>query len=520
MPFLFPGLKVDGIGELSYPINEVQAKALISMAHKAPFGKGNETVLDNNVRSAWEIIADKLTFHGKQWATFLDKILGHIKPELGIEDYAISAHLYKMLIYEKGDFSLQHKDSEKEKGMFGTLIIALPASHTGGELVVSFDNKEEVIDFAKDVSDYRIGYAAFYADCDHEIKPVTAGYRICLVYNLVQQKAGEKIEPATVETHAVQLANILREQEQTGDIKPFIVLLGHQYTPENFSEQSLKLNDRHKADILFTAAQKLGFYAKMCLVTSYLSGMPENDDEDEDAAMEEVFDESLDIEHWAESEVPALNDINFQEEDLITSFEMKDEEPIVKEATGYMGNYGPDLLHWYHYAAVVIWSPATNAQLLPLQNATSQLEWIDYFNKNYSQVSNPETGAVELILSAGLNKRNSRQKTNCNPIADWVINTKDETLFLRLPEHLCQLYFLNIDAEHWLKLIAFFTTERTEKIFELFTQYITLPVLVHLLSVVRSLFALRPSSPFLLSPLSPLPPSFSSLSPPPSSSPP
>ncbi len=489
LPFLFPGLKVEGVGELSYPINEVQAKSLISMAHKAPFGKGNETVLDNNVRSAWEIIADKLTFHGKQWATFLDKILGHLKPELGIEDYAISAHLYKMLIYEKGDFFLQHKDSEKEKGMFGTLIIALPASHTGGELVVSFDNKDEVIDFAKDVSDYRFGYAAFYADCDHEIKPVTAGYRICLVYNLVQQKAGEKIEPATVETHAVQLANILREQEQTGDIKPFIVLLGHQYTPENFSEQSLKLNDRHKADILFTATQKLGFYAKMCLVTSYLSGMPENDDEDEDAAMEEVFDESLDIEHWAESEVPALNDISFQEEDLITSFEMKDEEPIVKEATGYMGNYGPDLMHWYHYAAVVIWSPATNAQLLPLQNATSQLEWIDYFNKNYSQVSNSETGAVELILSAGLNKRNSRQKTNCNPIADWVINTKDETLFLRLPEHLCQLYFLNIDAEHWLKLIAFFTTERTEKIFELFTQYITLPVLVHLLSVVRSLLA-------------------------------
>ncbi|MGI8635542.1 MAG: hypothetical protein ACR2KZ_09090, partial [Segetibacter sp.] len=68
LPFLFPGLKVEGIGELSYPINEVQAKALISMAHKAPFGKGSQTVLDNNVRSAWEVDADKLTFHGKQWA--------------------------------------------------------------------------------------------------------------------------------------------------------------------------------------------------------------------------------------------------------------------------------------------------------------------------------------------------------------------------------------------------------------------------------------------------------------------
>ena len=40
VPFLFPGLQIDGLGELSYPINDVQAKALISIANKAPFGKG------------------------------------------------------------------------------------------------------------------------------------------------------------------------------------------------------------------------------------------------------------------------------------------------------------------------------------------------------------------------------------------------------------------------------------------------------------------------------------------------
>ena len=491
LPFLFPGLQIDGIGELSYPINEVQAKALISMAHKAPFGKGSQTVLDNNVRSAWEIDADKLTFHGKQWTTFLDKILGHIKPELGIEDYTISAHLYKMLIYEKGDFFLQHKDSEKEKGMFGTLTIVLPCRHTGGELVVSFDNKDEVVDFAKGSNDYKIGYAAFYADCDHEIKPVTAGYRVCLVYNLVQEKAGEKIEPATVDKYAVQLANILKEQQQAADSKPYIVLLGHQYTPENFSEQSLKLNDRYKANILFNAARKLGFYAKMCLVTSYLMGMPENDDEDEDAAMQEVFDESLDIEHWAESEVPALNALSFEEEDLITSFALQDDEPIVKEATGYMGNYGPDLMHWYHYAAIVIWTPATNAQLLPLQNAASQLQWIDYFNKNYVEITVDETRAIELILSTGLNNGNSRKQPDYNAIANWIINTKDETFFLRLPEQQSQLYFINIDAGHWQKLLAFFTAETTEKIFEQLTQHITLPVVAHLLSVVRSLLAVE-----------------------------
>jgi len=49
---------------------------------------------------------------------------------LGIENKDIAASLYKLLIYKEGDFFLPHKDSEKEKGMFGTLIIGLPAKHT------------------------------------------------------------------------------------------------------------------------------------------------------------------------------------------------------------------------------------------------------------------------------------------------------------------------------------------------------------------------------------------------------
>ena len=56
--FLFPGLEVQGVGEISYPVNNEQAKELIQVAHKAPFGKGSETILDNSVRSGWEIDAD------------------------------------------------------------------------------------------------------------------------------------------------------------------------------------------------------------------------------------------------------------------------------------------------------------------------------------------------------------------------------------------------------------------------------------------------------------------------------
>jgi hypothetical protein len=56
--FLFPGLEVHGVGEIAYPVNRLQAEALISAAHKAPFGKGRHTIVDTNVRSAWVDIPD------------------------------------------------------------------------------------------------------------------------------------------------------------------------------------------------------------------------------------------------------------------------------------------------------------------------------------------------------------------------------------------------------------------------------------------------------------------------------
>jgi hypothetical protein len=239
------------------------------------------------------------------------------------------------------------------------------------------------------------------------------------VYNLVQQKAGKKIELQSLQTHAAELAKILTQNQVSEGTKPFIILLGHQYTPENFSYDALKLNDRARAEALLQAAQKAGYYAKLCLVTSFLSGAPDydghyeygDDGGDDDAVVAEVFDESLCIEHWAENQLPSLNNVTFEETDLITSFTLKEDEPIVKESTGYMGNYGPDLMHWYHYGAVVIWSPNVNARLLLSQNQTTQFNWIDYFNRT-QRISEVEISAVEFILTKGFCNADRPRKRN------------------------------------------------------------------------------------------------------------
>jgi hypothetical protein len=495
--FVFPGLHVEGVGEIAYPVPEAQAKMLLQVAQKAPFGKGRETLVDPDVRSAWEIDADKLSFTGGKWDAFLKKIAGKVKHDLGLEDYTIAAHLYKLLVYEKGGFFLSHKDSEKEKGMFGTLVIGLPSRHTGGELVVRFEGVEEVAGFAPGSDEYAIHYAAFYADCEHEIKPLTSGYRICLVYNLVQEKPGKTIQLESIETHAAKLAGLIKKQLQQNNAKPLIVLLGHQYTPENFSADGLKLNDRPRAEALLRAAQKAGCYAKMCLVTAYLSGAPDDGGDyygydekiEEDAEMAEVYDEELYIEHWLVNELPAFSKIGFEEDDLIASFALKEDEPVVKESTGYMGNYGPDLMHWYHYGAVMIWSPETNAHLLRQQDAASQLEWVNYFNKNPQQISDSEVAAVEQILLTGVGDDRRNKEANYNAIAGWITGRKDTRFFLRLDGRTRRFYFIKIDVAHWVKLIRFFPPETTEEIFALVAQDMRLPVLEQLLAILHALSA-------------------------------
>jgi len=492
--FVFPGLVVEGIGETAFPINSIQAKTLIQAAHKAPFGKGKATIYDDNVRSAWEIDASKLSFNNPQWPKFIDKAIGKIKTDLGLEDYTVTASAYKMLIYQQGDFFLPHKDTEKEKGMFGTMIVGLPSNYTGGELLIQFEGVTEVADFAQNPNPYRINYAAFYADCDHEVKPLTSGYRVCLVYNLVQEKASKKISLQSLQSHVTTLSKTLTKHQSKQDAQPCIVLLGHQYTPENFSYESLKLNDRVRAEALLQAAKAAGYYAKLCLVTSYLEGTPVydryGDEEDENAEMEEVYNKSLTIVHWANDEHPALNNVSFEEADLITSFPIDEGEPIVKESTGYMGNSGPDLMHWYHFGAVMIWSPQLNAKLLPSQYTGIQLNWIEHFNRT-SSISEEEKVVVDHILTAGLtNPKTSyyqKEPTNYNAVAEWLISGNKTIFLLDLNQPRLHLFFEKIDTESWIKLFKSLSRENGAILFEKLTNALTLSVLEKLLDVLQEM---------------------------------
>lgn len=499
LPFTLPGLCIDEKEEISFPLSENEAQKLIRFAQQAPFGKGSETIIDTSVRNTWEIDTQHISFRNPNWENHLGIILEKVKEDLGLKNYSVKANLYKMLIYEEGGFFLPHKDSEKEKGMFGTLVIGLPSNFAGGELSITFDKETVVANFA-DNNPYETNFVAFYADCDHEVKKVHSGYRVCLVYNLIQLENQSKIEWSSVKNNAISLAKIIKNHPQEN---PYIILLGHQYTPENFSYTNLKLNDRLKAQVILEAAKQLGFYAKLCLVTSFKSGAPEYDDYsgyydydedydseggDESYEMAEVYEEYLEIEYWAESEIPRLDKIEFNEDDLITSFEIDKDEPIVKENSGYMGNYGPDLSFWYHYGAIVIWSKEVNVDYFSAQNSQNKLNWIKYFlaSSNYSAT---EKEIVNDSISNDLIANYSPHRTSesFNPVIDWLIFHKSEDLFLNLIPELSQKYFENIDATYLLKFLEHLPKDKCDVWLEKISQNAeisTIEKLIELLKII------------------------------------
>jgi predicted 2-oxoglutarate/Fe(II)-dependent dioxygenase YbiX len=173
LEFLAPRLTVEGVGQIALPLLPIQAEQLIAIAKRAPYGRGSATIVDASVRRTWQIRPGQVHLGGKHWQGTLDRIVALAAEGLGISE-PVSAELYKLLIYDKGSFFVSHRDTEKQPGMFATLVLALPSLSSGGELIVRHKRREVKLDLASDEpSD--IAYAAFYADCVHEVLPVTAG---------------------------------------------------------------------------------------------------------------------------------------------------------------------------------------------------------------------------------------------------------------------------------------------------------------------------------------------------------
>jgi predicted 2-oxoglutarate/Fe(II)-dependent dioxygenase YbiX len=188
-----PGITVEGVGPLALPVLPEQAALLIAAAEMAPYGRGEKTIVDTSVRRSWQIEPGRVRFSGKRWTETLEGVVARAALGLGVED-RVTAEFYKFLIYDTGGFFVSHRDTEKSPGMFATLVISLPSVATGGEILVRHGGREARLAMTSDDA-AEARFAAFYADCVHEVLPVASGRRVTLVYNLKRSGKGGKPVP-------------------------------------------------------------------------------------------------------------------------------------------------------------------------------------------------------------------------------------------------------------------------------------------------------------------------------------
>lgn len=528
--FLMPGLQISKLGEVPFPITANNAKSLIAVAEKAPFGKGSKTVTDTSVRSVWEIDASKIKFKNKAWTKKISSIIEVVKEDLGIEEHKVKASLYKLLIYEEGDFFLSHIDSEKEKGMFGTLVVGLPSAHTGGELVVRFDGRETSVSFEKAANNYEIPYVAFYADCEHELKPVTKGYRVCLTYNLVQSSK-KKINSPQFGNQVIELTKLMKTWAKSTDSLPGIAMLDHQYTPANMSVQTLKHHDLPRAQALLLAAEKADFHASLGLVSHYQMGQLEGvdnyddyygrnsyyDDEEEedsdDGYTGEIYDEYTKLIGLAEEEdTPSLGEIAIHEDKLIGQKKLGGEDdPIQKEAEGYTGNAGMTMEYWYHYGAVSFWPKNKHADLLIERPISIKVNWLKYYLNAWKNLNEEEKAIVEKLLigisiKEGDDDEIRRFPKDLSAYAGALVKVKKPALFEICRETLA-LGFDKIKVQKWLDLLRVYEHNLFIEVFELAIEKGKINTLVPYFKLLATLFgrqSKRPS-PFIFTEIEKIP---------------
>ena len=377
-----PRIEAGTAGVLSFPIPLAQAQAVATAAEPAPYGRGRETIVDPSVRDCRQLVPDRIRVAGRAWADTFGDILDRATVGLGCPEGAVTAELYKLLIYERGGFFKPHRDTEKADGMVATLVVSLPVPGAGGELVIRHQGRETVVD-TMTAEPSELVYAAFYADCEHEILPVTDGHRVCLVYNLMLQDGSDTpLEApdygAEIDLIAAELGARCRDPGASGKL---IWLLEHDYSAAGLSFRTLKNVDAAIGRVLMAAAERSGCALHAAIVrveetgAGWYGGYQDvvEDITDREFELYDIVDVECLLDGWARPDgAPAdYGALPLLPGELMPAGRLDSERPDSQRLLEASGNEGATIERFYRRAALVVWPKADSARLLAQAGAGS-----------------------------------------------------------------------------------------------------------------------------------------------------
>jgi len=185
-------------------------KKLADLCQPAPFGRGKVTHHDRRVRDGGQLSAANGAFDLRRLDLVESGILHEVHRVLCPGDARPpDAELYALNVYRPGGHFVSHKDTPRDRDVFGTLVVCLPVPFRAGCLVLRHETErryEWAIDdsysYRQQDLGYRIQWAAFFGDVDHEVEAVLGGTRVTITWLLRRADSGElpMAVPATSES--------------------------------------------------------------------------------------------------------------------------------------------------------------------------------------------------------------------------------------------------------------------------------------------------------------------------------
>ena len=236
-----PLIEIKDHGVLSFPFNMTIFESIKSFCQQSPYGLGEKTLIDTTVRNSLQIEPKNFEIKNENFSRNISMLIENkIKPALGLVGARVFGKVYKLLIYQSSGKFEEHRDTEKEDNMFGTLIVQLPSVFTGGDLIVKHNKSSRVYNNSCPGSSTHCMFVAHYASCLHELKEITSGYRVALVYSLCWDGNGLKPSPYVASTNAVRLGNLLNQYMDRPNVSYLCWALEYMYSDVSIKPGSAK----------------------------------------------------------------------------------------------------------------------------------------------------------------------------------------------------------------------------------------------------------------------------------------
>ncbi|KAJ7273004.1 hypothetical protein C8J57DRAFT_1128654 [Mycena rebaudengoi] len=282
-----PHLNIDGLGVVGIPLSVRDARAIIPVCTPAPV----------NQVGVWEISSDRVHFDNHAWDAWVREVAGPAAVH-GLRADSGSAKpeyvFQKLVVHEICSRLVHVEHAHDSAAKIGELILILPSSFVGGRLRMRHDGETKTMDLAHQ-SGLLTSLAAVYSGVERTMTAVTSGYRLSLVYDIIQP-SGPVPTLADFQTPIQRLWHVMRswKEDADGDAPQFLAcLLRNRYAKSvTFGAKALIGEDEQLLSHLQPLALELGFELHLAHIEVTLNAWADERDSDDDSvddAREEDF---------------------------------------------------------------------------------------------------------------------------------------------------------------------------------------------------------------------------------------